>query len=274
MIRVKNAGYLYSDCEQLAIKNINLQVAEHEFLAVMGRNGSGKSTLTRLLNGLLIPDSGSVEVDGLYTHNSNDISAIREKVGLLFPVADNQLIAPTVEEDVAFGPENLSLPPEEIRKRVDTALRLVSMEDYKKYPPNLLSGGQKQKVCIAGLLAMKPQYLVLDEPGSMLDVHGRRELIQTFLSLYKNTEISIIMVTHDLVEAVKAERIIVLDKGEIILDGKASRIAGKHEKLLQLGIEPLEISSLIKEINNSGCVSIKGDILEEEKLVEELCQLW
>ena len=196
MIRLDNVSYTYPRTGQAALRDLTLTIGENEFVAIMGRNGSGKSTLARLLNGLLLPTTGRVEVDSMFTDERASLAKLRERVGLLFPLADNQFIAGTVEDDVAFGPENLGLSQQEIRIRVDTALEMVSMEDYKKCPPNLLSGGQKQKVCLAGLLALRPGYMVLDEPGAMLDSMDCQKLMLALLDLNHNFGIGIILITY------------------------------------------------------------------------------
>jgi len=273
MIRLKNISYSYvHDNSHLAIKNLSLDIREGEFLAVVGRNGSGKSTFTRLLNGLLLPDQGKVEVDGLDTADLQNLSIIRRKVGLLLPVPDNQLVSNVVEEDVAFGPENLGLPADEIRRRVDAALKMVSMEDYVKHPPYLLSGGQKQKICIAGILAMKPKYMVLDEPAAMLDPQGRREIMETLLHLQESEGISLIIVTNCLEEIVRADRIVILDEGEIKAECPAKQILPKHDFLIEMGIEPLETTTLIHLLNETCGLKISEDILDIDELVEEICR--
>ncbi|MEN6326390.1 MAG: ATP-binding cassette domain-containing protein, partial [Syntrophomonas sp.] len=243
------------------------------FTIIMGRNASGKSTLARLLNGLYIPDSGRVEVDELDTCNRSDINSIRKMVGLLFSEPDSQLVSNLVEEDVAFGPENIGMPAAQIKHRVDTALKMVSMEDYKKYPPHLLSGGQKQRVCIAGLLALQPEYMVLDEPTSMLDPRSRREVMGTLLHLRREEGISLILITHYLEEALLADRIIVLDQGQVQWDGKPQELMGDKNRRLELGINPAEITDLIEQLNHNAGLTIPENTLDIEQLVDMLCQL-
>ncbi len=272
MIQLKNVSYSYSRNNSPAICNLSLDIAESEFVGILGRNGSGKSTLTRLLNGLLCPEAGKVEVDGIDTSNPQNHAEIRKRVGLLLPVPDNQFISNIVEEDVAFGPENLGLSPNKIRQRVDTALKTVSMEDYAKYPPLLLSGGQKQRVCIAGILATKPKYMVLDEPTSMLDSRGRREVIETLLNLKEKEGITLVLTTHHLEEIIKADRIIVLDQGEVKFEGNPGSILKEVDVLKKLGIEPMEITVLIDRINEGCQKYISRDIYDIRMLVEVLCQ--
>jgi energy-coupling factor transport system ATP-binding protein len=255
-----------------ALKGVNLTIDQGEFLAIIGHNGSGKSTLAKHLNALLLPDAGTVTVDGLDTRKKEQLWDIRQKVGMVFQNPDNQLIATTVEEDVAFGPENLGLSSEDIRKRVDTALTLVSMEDYKKYPPDFLSGGQKQKVCIAGLLAMQPQYMILDEPGSMLDSKGCKELMLTLSALHKDQTISIVLITHRLEEAIYADRIVLIDEGQIIMDGATPDIIIQYDCLLKLGIEPMEISTIIHHLNESGKHNYDTSIYKTDDLVNAICR--
>lgn len=273
MIRVKNIYYSYPNKGDLALKNLSLDIGQNEFLAIVGRNGSGKSTLARMLNGTLIPDNGKVEVDGLDTVTSENLIAIRKKVGLLLPVPDNQLISNIVEEDVAFGPENLGLAPNEIKNRVDTALKMVSMEDFAKHPPYLLSGGQKQKVAIAGILAIRPDYMVLDEPVSMLDPRGRIEVLNSISDIKKVTGISVIMVTHRIEEVLRADRIAFLESGEIKKVCSPASILQHTDELKQLGVEPLEITTLLKQINNSCGQKIRQNIFNIDELVDELCRL-
>ncbi|MGI5920936.1 MAG: energy-coupling factor transporter ATPase [Syntrophomonadaceae bacterium] len=273
MIRLDKVIYYYPGSPRAAIQNISLELNKGDFTVIMGRNASGKSTLARLLNGLLLPDSGRVEVDGLDTGNPSHINEIRKKVGLLFAEPDNQLVSNLVEEDVAFGPENLGLPSRQIKARVDTALKLVSMEDYKKYPPHLLSGGQKQRVCIAGLLALQPEYMVLDEPTSMLDTKSRREVMETFCRFRRKMGTSIVLITHHFEDALQADRIIVLDQGQVQLDTKPLELLSKADHLKALGLEPAPLTSLIAQINQDSGLNIPVDIVEIEHLVNILCQL-
>jgi len=271
MIRLSNVSYTYPHAKRLALKDISLDINENEFVAIMGRNGSGKSTLVRLLNGLLIPGQGEINIDGLSSFSPENLVAIRKKVGLLFPDPDSQLLSNLVEEEVAFGPENLGLEPAEIRKRVDAALKMVSMEDYAKYPPYLLSGGQKQRICIASLLAMQPDYLVLDEPFSMLDPRGRQELMTLLKSMREQQGITLVLITHSMEEAVQADRIIIIEDGQINTIKTPAGILELGAEITRLGIEPLEISSFINELNQNPGVKVASDITKIESLVDSLC---
>jgi len=271
MIQVSNLSFRYPGNNVLALKDINLNIAGNEFVAIMGRNGSGKSTLARLLNGLLLPEKGSIMVDGLNTAEPKHNRAIKRKVGLVMSVPDNQIIAGTVEEDVAFGPENLGLPAAEIRSRVDDALALVGMQDYRDYPPDMLSGGQKQRVCIAGLLAMRPDYMILDEPVAMLDPWEQVEIIKILRKLHEELNLSIVLITHNMAEAVIADRIVVLREGQIVRDDALYNLVGDYQGLLELGIEPLEITSVIHHINRLSELKISTRIVDLEDLVKILC---
>lgn len=271
MIQVINASYRYPGNNQFALDNINLNIGNHDFVAIMGRNGSGKSTLARLLNGLLLPFNGSVIVEGLNSQSPQDSYQIKKKVGLVMSVPDNQIVAGTVEEDVAFGPENLGLSSAEIRARVDVALDLVGMSEYRHYPPELLSGGQKQRICIAGLLAMQPQYMVFDEPVAMLDPVEQLEIIKILRNLHQEQGLSIILITHSMVEAINANRIVVLKQGQIMGDFSSVEMATNCQQLLEWGIEPLEISMIIEHLNTLQKHKISTSIIELEELVEILC---
>ncbi len=269
-----NVSYWYSSKENLpAIANLNLDIREGEFVGILGRNGSGKSTLTRLLNGLLYPQEGKIEVDGMDITNPLNYTEIKKRVGLLLPVPDNHFISNIVEEDVAFGPENLGLSTNEIRQRVDSALKKVSMEDFAQHPPLLLSGGQKQRVAIAGILAMKPKYMVLDEPTSMLDTRGRREVIDILIELKEKEGITLVLTTHDPGEIIRADRVIVLDKGKLIFQGSPELIVKEVELLKDMGIEPMEISTIIKTINSQMGSAMLKQTYDIRVLVDELCQL-
>lgn len=272
MIRLNNVSYAYSGSQEPVLSDINLEIADTEFIAIMGKNGSGKSTLARLLNGLLLPSNGRVEVDGFCTGSPDERKEIRRKVGMLFSSPDNQLIAGCVEEDLAFGPGNMGLDAVTIKNRVDTALKLVSMEDYKKYPPNFLSGGQKQKAAIAGLLAMRPEHMVLDEPTAMLDSLDRRDIMDVLLGLNKKEKISLILVSHRLEEAVLADRIVILDRGTVVMEGSAKDIVSHSDVLQKTGIKPLEISTIIKRLNQSEMINIEPDIYKIDDLVDEICR--
>lgn len=272
MISIRNASYCYPQGERPALRNINLDIRENEILGIIGRNASGKSTLARLLNGVVIPSTGQVEIDGLSSAIPENRGLIKQKVALLLAEPDNQFVSNLVEEDVAFGPENLGLAPSEIRRRVDTALQMVSMEDYAKYPPYLLSGGQKQRVCIAGLLAMRPKYMVLDEPTAMLDPQGKKEVRKILGELKEQEGLSIIIISHELEELLQADRLVWLEQGQIKLQDSSRNLLARVDVLRNAGLGGLEISRLIEQLNMAG-YDIPSDILSPSELVEELCRL-
>lgn len=274
MIEITDLVYKYStqqDEETTAIDNLNLQISAGEFLAVVGHNGSGKSTLAKHLNALLLPTSGRVLIDGMDTSDSQYLWDIRRRVGMVFQNPDNQLIATTVEEDVAFGPENLGLPPKEIRERVDQALELVGMSDYKKHAPHLLSGGQKQRVAIAGIIAMRPRYLVLDEPTAMLDPSGREEVMTTIQSLNKQEGLTIIHITHFMDEAAVSDRVLVMERGRQVILGTPREVFLKITELRKLGLDVPQMIELANRLRASG-LDLPADILTVEEMVEALCQ--
>lgn len=272
MIRFKNVSFAYNN-ENYVIKNLSLDINKGQFIAILGENASGKSTLARLANALIIPQEGYVEVEGLLSKEALHCREIRKKVALLQADPNHQFVTNIVEEEIAFGPENLGLSSHEIKNRVEIALKSVSMEDYKKYPPYLLSGGQKQKIALAALLAMNPDYLVLDEPTTLLDKKSKAEVMSILLRLWKEEGKSIILITHQLDEVLCAEHILVLKKGRINLEGKPIDILPQLEFLQENGIKPLEISKLIREINFLGDFSISDKIFAPDKLVDKLCQL-
>lgn len=240
MIKTNNLYFRYSDEKEedkYALKNINLHINEGEFVVIIGHNGSGKSTLSKLFNGIFYPTSGKILIDGLDTSDEELIWEIRKRAGMVFQNPDNQLVATIVEEDVAFGPENLGLPPEMIRQRVDEALESVKMSEFKRKPPHHLSGGQKQRVAIAGILAMKPKCIIFDEPTAMLDPSGRKEVIQTIQNLNKVDKMTVVHVTHYMDEAVNADRIIVMDGGQVVLEGTPKEVFSQVETLQNLGLD-------------------------------------
>lgn len=271
MIKIEDVTYEYKslidDSIQKAVKDLNLKVKKGEFLVILGHNGSGKSTLAKMINGLLMPTKGNIFVMGMNTQDQKTIWAIREKAGMVFQNPDNQIVATIVEEDVAFGPENLGIPPEEIRKRVDEALEIVEMTEYKKHAPHLLSGGQKQRVAIAGILAMKPDCIILDEPTAMLDPTGRIEVMNTIKKLNKNENKTIVLITHYMDEAVEADRILVMEQGEIVMEGTPKEIFKQVEKMKALGLDVPQVTELAYELRKEG-IEIREDVLSIEELVE------
>jgi energy-coupling factor transport system ATP-binding protein len=273
MIRFENVTYKYStgggEKELVAVSNINLSVKKGEYLVILGHNGSGKSTLAKLMNGLLLPTEGNVYVNGMNTKEEDKIWKIREIAGMVFQNPDNQIVATIVEEDVAFGPENLGIPPEEIRERVDKALEIVEMTEYKKHAPHLLSGGQKQRVAIAGILAMKPECIILDEPTAMLDPVGRIEVINTLKKLNREEKKTIIHITHYMDEAVEADRLFIMEKGSIIMEGTPKEIFSQVDKVKELGLDVPQVTELAYELRKEG-FNVPCDILTVEELVNAL----
>ncbi|MBE7052796.1 MAG: energy-coupling factor transporter ATPase [Ruminococcaceae bacterium] len=272
MIKIENLTFSYENEDKKVLDNINLTVNKGEFLCVLGHNGSGKSTLAKHFNAILLPMGGNVYVDKFNTLNEDEILKIRQRVAMVFQNPDNQIVATIVEEDVAFAAENLGIDPLEIRKRVDEALDAVGMLKFKKHAPHMLSGGQKQRIAIAGVIAMKPDYIVFDEPTAMLDPVGRREVIKTIKKLNKEYGITIILITHNMDEAAKADRIIVMDKGEIVKEGTPREIFCDVEKMRELGLDTPSVTSLAYELSKCG-INIKRDILEIDECVEEILKL-
>ena len=258
--------------EKFAINGIDLEVHKGEFLTILGHNGSGKSTLAKHINALLLPNGGKIFIDGLDSKEEKNLWEIRKRAGMVFQNPDNQLVATIVEEDVAFGPENLGVEPKEIRERVDESLKKVGMLDYRKHAPHLLSGGQKQRIAIAGILAMRPQCIVLDEPTAMLDPLGRKEVIQTIKDINKNFGITIILITHYMDEAAQGDRIIVIDEGKLYLEGKPKEVFSKVKTMKSIGLDVPQVTELAYELKKEG-IDIDADILNIEEMVDKLCQL-
>ncbi|MHB1419568.1 MAG: energy-coupling factor transporter ATPase [Bacillota bacterium] len=272
-IEIMNLHYTYGNgtgYEVQALLDVNLTIHRGEYVAVLGPNGSGKSTLARHLNALLFPTSGKVLVDGMDTREK--MWEIRRQVGLVFQNPDNQLIAPVVEEDVAFGPENLGLPPSEVRRRVDQALQGVAMGNDRLRAPHLLSGGQKQRVAIAGVIAMHPGYLVLDEPTAMLDPLGRSEVLKTIKQLNRHENLAVILITQFMEEAIDAHRVVVMREGGIYLEGSPAEIFRQGRKLLGIGLDLPPVAKLAQALQADG-LPLGQDILTADDLVKELCQL-
>ena len=255
-----------------ALDGVNLDVKKGDFIGILGHNGSGKSTLAKHINALLLPSEGSIWVDGIDTREESKVWDIRQTAGMVFQNPDNQIIGTVVEEDVAFGPENLGVPPEEIRKRVDEALERVGMSEYKKHAPHLLSGGQKQRIAIAGILAMKPKCIIFDEPTAMLDPSGRKEVLDTIIDLNRNYGITVILITHYMDEAAKADRIVVMDKGKLILDGKPRDVFSNVEKMKSIGLDVPQVTELSYELQKAG-INIDTRILDVNEMVNVICQL-
>ena len=270
ILEVKNVTYSY-DRDSRALKGVSFSVKKGEFVAIIGHNGSGKSTLAKLLNGLLTPTGGEVIVDGFSSSDKSAVFEIRKRVGMVFQNPDNQLIASIVEDDVAFGPENLGVARQEIGERIEYALKAVGMEKFRHATPERLSGGQKQRIAIAGVLALKPQILVLDESTAMLDPEGRKEIAKVVENLRKEG-VSIIAITHYMDEAVKADKVIVLDRGEIALSGTPREVFAKKDKLAALGLE-LPLAGIIADKLREKGLNIADDIIDEQELVGALWTL-
>lgn len=253
-----------------ALKDVTAQIKKGEFTAIIGTNGSGKSTLARHLNALLIPTEGELIVEGMRTSNAGRVWDIRQKVGMVFQNPDNQLVAAVVEEDVAFGPENLGVPPEEIRERVDLALEKVGMTSYRKQAPSMLSGGQKQRVAIAGVLAMKPDCIVLDEPTAMLDPKGRKEVMDTIHELNKTEGITIVLITHFMEEAVTADHILVIDRGVLKMEGTPREIFSQADKVTEIGLDVPVPADLARRLRKKG-LAVSEKCMTDEELGEALC---
>ena len=254
IISVKNVTYEYKDEETTvaAVKALSLEIERGSFTVILGHNGSGKSTLAKMLNGLNKPTSGDIFVDGINTKDEENEIEVKRKVGMVFQNPDNQIIASIVEEDVAFGPENLGVPPKEIKKRVDDALRAVDMLEFKESTPHRLSGGQKQRIAIAGIIAMQPECLVLDEPTAMLDPKGRAEIIETLIKLNKEKGITVVLITHYMEEAQNADRVLVMNDGEIIADDKPKVIFSDVERLKRVGLDVPQTAELLYNLKKNG----------------------
>jgi len=252
-----NVSYTYTEQPELgkthfAVRNINLTIEKGSSVVILGHNGSGKSTLAKLMNGVLIPTDGKVTVNGMDTSDEERIFDIRRAVGMVFQNPDNQIVATVVEEDVAFGPENLGIPTSEIRERVDYALDAVGMSDFKIHAPHQLSGGQKQRVAIAGIIAMKPEYIILDESTAMLDPYGRRDILETTEKLNKNENITTVLITHYMEEAITADRVIVMNDGVIIMDDTPKNIFSRVDKLKEIGLDVPQTTELAYLLQKSG----------------------
>lgn len=256
------------------LDDFNLSVEEGSFVAILGHNGSGKSTVAKLTNGILTADKGKITVDGIVADDDESIYDIRRRVGMVFQNPDNQIVSSIVEEDVAFGVENLGIEPKECRRRVDEALKTVGMYDYRLHSPSKLSGGQKQRVAVAGIIAMKPKCIVLDEPTAMLDPSGRKEVIDTVMKLNKEEGITIVLITHYMDEAVKADRVVVMDDGRIMLDGTPRDVFMNVKTMKELSLEVPQSTQLIDELglkfdntvlNSSECADFLYDILKKDK---------
>ena len=273
IISVEHLAYTYPGAEDTpgvpVFEDMNLKIQEGSFVAILGTNGCGKSTLAKHFNSILLPTGGKVYVCGIDTSNEDRIMTVRHNVGMVFQNPDNQIVANVVEEDVAFGPENLGVASPEIRHRVDSALKQVGMYEYREHAPHLLSGGQKQRVAIAGIIAMEPKCIVLDEPTAMLDPRGRREVIDTVSRLNREKGITVVLITHHMDEAAKADRVVVLDKGKVAADGTPREVFSQVELLHSIGLASPETVELCWELNRQG-FDLPLDALEPEQCAQAL----
>ena len=274
MFDIRHMAHAYVDEEGnkgYALRNVSVQIKRGEFVAVIGTNGSGKSTFAKHLNALLLPTEGDVLVDGISVRDEARVWDIRSRVGMVFQNPDNQIVAAVVEEDVAFGPENLGVPREELQERVDAALAAVDMTAYRKHAPHMLSGGQKQRVAIAGVLAMQPECIVLDEPTAMLDPRGREEVMRTVQALHDERGMTVVYITHFMEEAAQADRILVMIKGELVMDGTPRETFSDVARLKELGLDVPVASEVAHDLRAAG-LTLREDIITDEELGEALCQ--
>ena len=263
LISFNNVPFTYPGDDDETLRGIDLEIEEGTFVAVLGHNGSGKSTLAKHMNAILVPDEGKVTVAGLDTADENGIIDLRRNIGMVFQNPDNQIVANVVEDDVAFAPENLGVAPEEIRKRVDDALRQVGMYELRKHAPHLLSGGQKQRVAIAGVIAMQPKIIVLDEPTAMLDPQGRAEVVSTVSKLCREKGMTVILITHHMDECVDADRLIVMSNGRVVADGSPEKVFSMVELMEKEGLTVPETTRVLYELRGQG-IDVPLDALRVE----------
>ena len=280
MIETKNLSFIYREedmesgeiKEEKVLKDINIEIEKGSFTAVLGHNGSGKSTLAKHFNAILLPSGGKVYVKGMDTADENNIFNIRQSAGMVFQNPDNQMVAALVEDEVAFAPENLGVEPKEIRRRVDECLEIVNMTKYAQSSPSKLSGGQKQRVAIASVLAMNPEILILDEPTAMLDPKGRSEVIKTIKMLNEEKDITVVLITHYMDEAAQADRTVVIDDGEIVLDGTPKEVFKNVEKIKSLGLDVPQVTELAYELRKMG-IEISDDVLTVDECFDEIIRI-
>ena len=274
LIKAENLAYTYPGVDDTpgvpVFKQLDISIQEGDFVAILGTNGCGKSTLAKHFNAILLPSGGTVWVCGMDTADENKLIAIRRKVGMVFQNPDNQIVANVVEEDVAFGPENLGIASPEIRHRVDKALKQVGMYEFREHAPHLLSGGQKQRIAIAGIIAMSPKCIVLDEPTAMLDPKGRREVMDTVSKLNADKKITVVLITHHMDEAAQAKRVVVLHKGEVAADGTPRQVFSQVELLHSIGLAAPETVELCRELNDHG-FALPLDCLSTEECAQVIC---
>ena len=282
MVKAENVSYEYTKVVEIkgenverklmALQDINIDIEKGDFIAILGHNGSGKSTFAKHLNALVTPSEGTIWVDGMDTKDDSLVWKIRQNTGMVFQNPDNQLVATVVEEDIAFGPENLGVDPKEIRKRVDESLKQVGMDGFQTDTPSKLSGGQKQRIAIAGILAMKPQCIVLDEPTAMLDPVGRKDVMDTVHRLNKENNITIILITHYMDEAVSADKVYVIDDGKIVMKGVPKEVFSQVERMKSYGLDVHQVTETAYNLRKLG-IDIPQDILTVEEMVGAICQL-
>lgn len=272
IIEIDGVEFSYEEVEsreELALKGVDIKIEKGEFVIILGHNGSGKSTLAKLINGQHFPTKGDITINGMNTKDSKKIWDIRSTCGMVFQNPDNQIITTVVEEEVAFGPENLGVPQEELRARVDKCLEIVGMTEYKKHSPALLSGGQKQRIAIAGILAMNPECIVLDEPTAMLDPSGRKDIMDTIKFLNKEHNKTIIHITHYMEEAIDADRIIVMNSGEVVMEGTPREIFVQVDKMKELGLDVPQVTELAYLLNKNG-FNVSKDVLSIDDMVNAI----
>ena len=276
IIEIKNLHFFYESEDNTpsveVLKGINLDIKKGEFVAVLGHNGSGKSTLAKHLNGILIPKKGKVIVDGIDTSDESKLFELRQRAGMVFQNPDNQIVSSIVEEDVAFALENLGVPYDEMRKRVDDSLKAVNMYEYRLHSPSQLSGGQKQRVAIAGIIAMRPECIILDEPTAMLDPQGRKEVLSAIHRMNREYGITIVLITHYMEEATQCDRVIVMDKGNIIMDNIPEKVFSQVELLRKIGLDVPQVTELCWQLKNAG-IEISPEIISEKDCIDALIKL-
>lgn len=280
MIKTENLTYSYTDedintgivTSTTVFENLNLQIEKGSFTALLGHNGSGKSTLAKHFNAIILPSGGKVYVKGMDTSDIKRVFDIRSAAGMVFQNPDNQMVAAVVEDEVAFAPENLGVEPSEIRRRVDECLKIVGMEEFAHASPSHLSGGQKQRIAIASVLSMEPECIILDEPTAMLDPHGRREVINTIKMLNKTRGMTVVLITHYMNEAAQADRVVVIEKGKIVMDDVPKKVFCNVEQLKKIGLDVPQTTELAYELGKRG-IDIKKDVLSVEECADELFRL-